>query len=59
MTARKNNRVQKRALAYDGHNRKAGVSAGTKADRNKRARRRGAAGGRDLIRHYVPHVFKQ
>lgn len=57
MGARKNNRQQKAAVAYDGHNRKAGVTAATKTTRHKHSRRTGKLMAQNIIRQYEPHVF--
>jgi hypothetical protein len=59
MGARKNNRRQKAEVEYDGHNRKAGVSASRKAGRNQRKRRRGNAGLQNMVKSYVPHLFSK
>lgn len=59
MSSRKNTRVQKAAVVYDGHNRKAGVSASRKAGRNQRKRRRSNAGLQNMVKAYVPHLFRQ
>jgi hypothetical protein len=59
MGARKNNRQQKAAVSYDGHNRKAGVSAGNRATRSRHNRRTGKALAQNIVKSYVPHVFKQ
>jgi hypothetical protein len=53
------NRQQKAAVSYDGHNRKAGVSASNRAARNRHNRRNGKALAHNLIRDYVPYIFKQ
>lgn len=59
MSSRKNTRAQKAAIQYDGHNRKAGVSASNRTARNKHKRRNGKALAQNIVKSYVPHVFKQ
>ncbi len=59
MSSRKNTRVQKAAIQYDGHNRKAGVSASNRAARNRYNRRNGKALAQNIVKGYVPYVFKQ
>ena len=59
MSSRKNTRAQKASTQYDGHNRKAGVSAGLKATRHKHNRRKGKALAQNIVKSYNPHVFKQ
>lgn len=59
MGARRNNRRQKAEVLYDGHNRKAGVSAKNKAGRQRRSRRSGKLKAQDMVKGYVPHIFGQ
>jgi hypothetical protein len=57
MGARKNTRRQKADVLHNGHNRKPGVAARSKATRNKHNRRSGKAQAQNIIRYYVPNVF--
>lgn len=56
---KKNGRAQKREEQFLSHNRKAGSSARGKALRHKQNRRTRNAMSQNIIRSYVPHVFKQ